>query len=192
MTSSDQRDLVAGEAGLHRDANKPRLSDIMDWPLLLRAGEIWARNCQPTEKYPGGKYPDIDGKPNYQAGIQTSKLLDSCQRHLTALHQGIDDDAESGIDHAAHLLCCLSMFAWMRDNRPDMDNRQSTPKPTSYLHHGMKFVMTTKTRQGRDRVRLVHCPHCGQPVTLDTADMPFTHWCLECGEPFRAIVGSPA
>jgi len=128
MSNDDQRDLVDGEKGLHRDGAKPRLSDIFHWSLLLDAGAVWALNGQPTDEYPEGKYPDIDGKPNYQSGIQTTKILDSCQRHLTALHQGRDTDRESGLDHAAHLLCCLSMFSWMREHRPDMDNRSKPAK----------------------------------------------------------------
>ena len=189
MADTEQRQVTEGEGGLHRDGDKPRLSDIFYWPLLLAAGDVWTRNNRPTEDYLEGKYPDVNGKPNYQSGIQTTKLLDSCQRHLAALHQGIDVDEESGLDHAAHLLCCLSMFAYMREHKPGLDNRTKPAKRRDPPVEGMRFVMTTKTASGKDLLRILHCPHCDVGVTLDTADMPFTHWCLECGEPFRAVAG---
>jgi hypothetical protein len=119
----ETRATVEGEGGLHRDGAKPAMAKYFDFDLLLKAGEVWALNNEPTDEYPEGKYPDIDGRPNFQAGIQTTKLLDSCLRHLIALINGYDIDSESGKDHAGHLLCCLSMFHWMRGNRPDLDDR---------------------------------------------------------------------
>ena len=122
--SGDQRPLVEGEGGLHRDGDKTRLADMMPWELVLEAGRIWARNNQPVDGYPNGKYMDLpDGRPNFKAGIRLSKYLDSMLRHLMALMQGKDRDQESGFDHAGHLLCNLAMFWWTRANLPAMDDR---------------------------------------------------------------------
>ena len=111
------------EAGLHRDDLKPRLADMMPAGLIREAGLIWALNNAPTPEYPQGKYPDVNGEPNYKSGIRTTRLLDSAMRHLLALIDGEDVDPESNRDHAGHLLCNLAMFWWMRDHRPDLDNR---------------------------------------------------------------------
>jgi hypothetical protein len=123
MADTKTRATVAGEGGLHRDGAKPRLADMVHWDSLLEAGRIWAQNNQPNDDYPEGKYPDIDGRPNFHGGIQTTKLLDSAQRHLIELMCGNDIDGESGYDHVGHLLCCAFMFAWTREHRPDLDNR---------------------------------------------------------------------
>lgn len=112
-----------GEGGLHLDGVKPRLADMVPADLLLECGRIFAQNNQPRTGYPNGKYPDIDGKPNYQGGIRLTRLIDSMLRHLLALMKHEDVDPDSGFDHAAHILCNLAMFWWMRQNRKDMDDR---------------------------------------------------------------------
>jgi len=115
--------VTAEESGSHLDGDKPRMADTIPPQLLLEAGSVFAQNNAPREGYPNGKYPDIDGKPNFQSGIQTTRLLDSCLRHLLALIDGENEDPDSGYDHAAHMLCNLSMFWWMRENRTDLDRR---------------------------------------------------------------------
>lgn len=176
MADTRQRSCVAGERGLHRDGEKPRLSDILYWPLLLGAGSVWALNNQPTEDYPEGKYPDVDGRPNFQAGIQTTKLLDSCQRHLAALHMGEDLDPESGKPHAHHLLCCLSMFEYMRNEKPALDNR--LPKPAKER----LWVKIDKDESWG--VITTAAPCCGIGVFVDEARVPYIHECAVCGEPY--------
>lgn len=182
MADTKQRTCVDGEKGLHRDGEKPRLSDIMYWPLVLGAGDVWTLNNAPTEDYPDGKYPDIDGKPNFQAGIQTTKLLDSCQRHLAALHQGEDLDPESGKPHAHHLLCCLSMFEFMRNEKPEMDNRAGVKKEPGL------FVMVSMN--GSYPLRKCTSPCCDNDVWIDIEEAPYTHRCAFCDEPYRVIVGT--
>lgn len=118
-----ERSSVGKEYGLHRDGEKPRLADMIPADLMLEAGRIFAQNNQPRPGYPNGKYPDVDGKPNYKSGIRTTRLLDSMMRHLLALMNREDIDPDSGFDHAAHILCNLGMFWWMRANRKDMDDR---------------------------------------------------------------------
>jgi hypothetical protein len=122
--SSDQRVCIPGETGTHRDGGKPAMAKYFYWPLLLGAGDVWECNNRPTEAYPEGKYPDdSNGRPNYEGGIQVTKLADSCLRHLFSFLQGVDNDAESGKPHLHHLQCCLSMMAWMVDNKPELDDR---------------------------------------------------------------------
>lgn len=109
---------------MHRDGAKAAMAKYFYFPLLLGAGEVWAQNGAHTDEYPEGKYPDTpEGRPNYEGGIQVTKLADSCLRHLFSFLQGVDNDAESGKPHLHHLQCCLSMMSWMVDNRPDLDDR---------------------------------------------------------------------
>ena len=124
--SDDQRHLIQGEGGLHRDGAKPRLADMLPAALLIEAGLIWAQNNQPVADYPEGKYPDLEGGvPNFKGGIRLTKYLDSMLRHLLALIDGEDEDPESSYDHAGHLLANLAMFWWTRENLPAMDDRRS-------------------------------------------------------------------
>ena len=129
--SDDQRHLIQGEEGLHRDADKARLADMLPAALLIEAGLIWAQNNQPVADYPDGKYPDLEGGvPNFKGGIRLTKYLDSMLRHLLALMDAEDLDLESLHDHAAHLLCNLAMFHWTRMHLPAMDDRcQGAPRP---------------------------------------------------------------
>ena len=122
---SAQRSVVDGEGGLHRDGDKARLADMLPGSLLIEAGLIWAQNNQPREGYPEGKYPDLPGGiPNFKGGIRLTKYIDSMLRHLLAMMQGIDQDADSGFNHSAHLLCNLSMYVWTLSNHPNMDDRE--------------------------------------------------------------------
>ena len=130
--SDDQRHLIRGEGGLHRDGAKARLADMIPAALLLEAGLIWAQNNQPVADYPNGKYPDLPGGvPNFKGGIRLTKYLDSMLRHLLALIDAEDVDPESLNDHAGHLLANLAMFWWTRENLPQMDDRRmgAPPRP---------------------------------------------------------------
>lgn len=124
-----QRHLTDGETGLHRDGDKARLSDYLDWSLIYEAGEIAALNNAKSDDYPDGKYPDMEGGiPNYKGGIRVTKFLDSIMRHLIAIILGEDLDPESGKQHAAHIICNLSMMTWTLYHRQDLDDRNRLPE----------------------------------------------------------------
>lgn len=42
---------------------------------------------------------------NWRKGIPQSKLIAASHRHLAAIQAGINYDAETGLPHAAHLMC---------------------------------------------------------------------------------------
>ena len=144
MPDETQRHCVIGEAGLHRDGDKARLVDYLDWSLIREAGEIATQNNAPRDGYPEGKYPDLEGGiPNYKAGIRVTKYLDSIMRHLIAIIECEDTDDDSGRSHWGHLLCNLSMAHWTVKNRPDLDDRMAVPEPA-------KRQDPTVLYQGRD------------------------------------------
>lgn len=140
MADEKQRHCTSGEGGLHRDGDKPRLVDYLDWSLIREAGAIAAQNNAPREGYPDGKYPDLDGGiPNYKGGIRVTKYLDSIMRHLIAIIEGEDTDDDSGYSHWGHILCNLSMAFWTLRFRNDLDDRMLTPEEASRRVSADKF-----------------------------------------------------
>jgi hypothetical protein len=60
---------------------------------------------------------------NWRNGIQVSRLISACYRHLTAINKGEDIDPESGLPHSYHLGCSVMFLSNMLATRPDMDDR---------------------------------------------------------------------
>lgn len=65
---------------------------------------------------------------NFKGGIQMSRLVDACMRHLLAYMDNEDTDKESGLSHLDHALACVSMAKYMEINKPEMDNRFNKEK----------------------------------------------------------------
>jgi hypothetical protein len=63
------------------------------------------------------------GAHNWRNGINTSRLIAAAYRHLGAINRGEDIDPESGLDHAAHLGCCVQFLDWTLHNKPELDDR---------------------------------------------------------------------
>lgn len=96
-------------AGIKNDQGKPSISLIPAESLELTAHAL---------TFGAAKY----GRWNYREGIAHSRMLDAAFRHLLAEMRGESLDPESGLPHIAHALASLSMLAWMRANRPDLDD----------------------------------------------------------------------
>lgn len=60
---------------------------------------------------------------NWRKGIPLTELLDSAGRHLLEMQNGVDADPESGLHHAAHLMCNAMMILAQSKYRPEMDDR---------------------------------------------------------------------
>ena len=102
-------------AGVKNDSAKPDLS-------LLPKAATWGMANALT--YGATKY----GRDNYKGGIEYSRLVAACMRHLTAFMEGEDIDKESGNPHLDHALASLGMLAYMVEQRPDLDNRYKDAK----------------------------------------------------------------
>lgn len=63
------------------------------------------------------------GRDNFRGGIAHSRLMDAAFRHLLAINRGEDVDSESGLQHAYHAAASVFMLIWMKENRPDLDDR---------------------------------------------------------------------
>lgn len=153
MADTETRACLEGEAGLHRDGDKAAMARYVYWPLLVEAGLVWAQNNKATEDYPEGKYPDIDGKPNYMHGIAHTKIMDSILRHLTSWLCGEDTDPESKRSHLAHAMCCLNMLAYLVENKPELDDRPLKPaiRPGSTFEEDFPYLCVYCGRRANEQ-----------------------------------------
>lgn len=97
-------------SGIKHDQDKPQL-DLIPSEALEEIGKVLTFGAK---KYSPG---------NWANGIEYRRLISACQRHVLAFNAGEDLDAESGLSHISHALCCLVFLAWHIRNRPDLDNR---------------------------------------------------------------------
>ena len=100
--------------GQRKDSGKIRMSAIP--PQFIT--EL-ARHCNANQF----KYPDINGMPNWTAGMSYSKLLDPLERHLQLFKDGQTYDYEQveGTNYRAHHLiaiawACMALY-WYEINR---------------------------------------------------------------------------
>lgn len=47
---------------------------------------------------------------NYLYGAAWSRYYGAALRHMTAWHEGEDEDEETGLNHLAHAICCLMIL----------------------------------------------------------------------------------
>jgi hypothetical protein len=98
------------------DSHKPRME------LLPTEGLVeWARAMTfGAEKY---------GDHNWRKGMAWTRVLGSLSRHLTAFLSGEDRDAESGVNHMAHVMCNAAFLLHYDKHQPQLDDRYKLPKP---------------------------------------------------------------
>lgn len=60
---------------------------------------------------------------NWAKGLKYTEICESLQRHINAFIQGEDDDPESKLSHAGHILCNAMFLSYMTLFRKDMDDR---------------------------------------------------------------------
>lgn len=97
-------------AGLKFDSDKPRM-DLLDQHALEQLSLVLTFGAQ--------KY----AAHNWRQGLQYSRLIGACLRHVLAFLNGEDLDPETHLPHPAHAMCCLMFLLWMQKERPDMDDR---------------------------------------------------------------------
>lgn len=85
--------------GIKFDSGKPR------WGLLPFR-EV--REVVDVLTFGAQKYSD----DNWQNVRPTNRYIDAAFRHITAWLTGEKKDAESGISHLAHAICCLLFLMW--------------------------------------------------------------------------------
>lgn len=96
--------------GVKFDAGKPRM-DLLDSYALGELAKVLTFGAQKYSAH------------NWRSGIQISRLLAAALRHLNALNAGQDCDEETGLQHAAHAMCCTMFIIWTLKHRPELDDR---------------------------------------------------------------------
>jgi len=92
------------------DSDKPRM-DLIDGEALEELARVLDFGAR--------KYAEN----NWRKGIKLSRLLAASMRHLTAIMRGETYDQETGLQHAAHLMCCAMFLIWTIKHRQDLDDR---------------------------------------------------------------------
>jgi len=106
------------EGGLHKDEGKSLVTSIPPG-FILEVGEVFAANHE--------KYPDIDGQPNYCAGLRYTRLIGSALRHVLKFSAGQDNNEDTGLSHLSHAACCLAMLWYMWSTcSADLDDRMDS------------------------------------------------------------------
>lgn len=105
--------------GIKLDQGKPRM-DLLDPYALIQLAWVLT--------YGAVKY----AAHNWRNGINISRLVAAAQRHLAAFNSGQTLDPETGLQHAAHLMCCAMFIVWTIKFRPDLDDRWKGNKKCSY------------------------------------------------------------
>jgi hypothetical protein len=96
--------------GKKNDNKKPRVDLI---PIEFTIGTAKALT------YGADKY----GEHNFREGIDFARLLAAAKRHLELEIAGIEIDKDSNNEHWMHVAASIAMYAFMKKNRPDLDNR---------------------------------------------------------------------
>lgn len=96
--------------GLKYDGEKPHM-DLLDADHLENVAKVLTFGAK--------KY----AAHNWRNGINVSRLIAAAYRHLGAINRGEDIDPESGLDHVAHLGCCVQFLDWTLNNKPEFDDR---------------------------------------------------------------------
>ncbi len=121
--SLQRREEEYGEKrAVHKDSGKPQMS-LLD-PLFLNACATVL-----TQATVGGKY----APHNWRNGIEVSRLLNSCLRHINEFADCRDIDPESGQPHIAHAACNLMFILRMLKDRPELDDRYVADSPQKSL-----------------------------------------------------------
>lgn len=92
------------------DAGKPPLA-LISRTALEEEAKVMAFGL---EKY---------GAHNWRAGMDFSRLMDACLRHVYAFADGEDNDKETGLSHLAHARCCLAFLLEYQGKSVGTDDR---------------------------------------------------------------------
>lgn len=96
--------------GMKFDADKP-LVDLIDADALEELAKVLTFGAK--------KY----APHNWRKGISYRRLIAAAFRHLLAIMRGEDRDLETGLPHAAHLMCCAMFLIWNMKHKPELDDR---------------------------------------------------------------------
>lgn len=97
-------------SGNKLDQGKPRL-DLIPTEFNIGVGKALG--------YGAKKY----GEDNFRKGIGYRRLLGAALRHIELELSGVPLDDESGLEHWMNASASLAMYAFMKKNHPNLDDR---------------------------------------------------------------------
>ena len=106
---SNKPDNVKPVGGVKADAGKAPIS-LIPTDYILGTAEVF--------NFGGKKY----GLHNFRKGLAHSRCLDAAMRHILAILNGEQYDAESGQPHIYHASCSLAMYDYQRINHPELND----------------------------------------------------------------------
>lgn len=98
------------DKSLKFDAGKPPIS-LIPRSALVEEAQVLAFGAQKYDRHV------------WRDGMQWSRLIDACLRHLTAFNEGEDIDQESGLSHLAHARCSLGFLIEYSKTHKELDDR---------------------------------------------------------------------
>ena len=98
------------KGGVKHDAGKPR-HDLIDAEAMTELAKVLTFGAQKYEE------------ENWRKGISFKRLIAAAERHIAEIKKCEDSDEETGLQHAAHAMCCMMFLSWMQRHRKDMDDR---------------------------------------------------------------------
>lgn len=54
---------------------------------------------------------------NWKKGLDLEEILESAQRHLISLFNGEENDSESKLSHAGHIMCNMMFYIYFKNNK---------------------------------------------------------------------------
>ena len=64
------------------------------------------------------------GSDNWKKGLNTTEIVESLLRHITAYLNCEDTDKESGMLHVGHIMCNAMFLSYMNKYKPEFDSRK--------------------------------------------------------------------
>lgn len=101
---------MAELTGKKFDGDKPRL-DLVSRPALEGLANVLGFGAK--------KY----AAHNWRGGIEFSRLIGACLRHVNAFNDGEDLDPESGLSHIDHAACCIMFLSDQIKRETGLDDR---------------------------------------------------------------------
>jgi hypothetical protein len=98
------------EGGKKFDGSKPQM-DLLNTTALIEIAKVMS--------FGANKY----GRFNWRKGLEWSRVISACDRHMKAFNDGQDLDPETGISHVAHAACNLMMLLQYIQSHPHLDDR---------------------------------------------------------------------
>jgi len=109
-----KKNIARMKKAVKHDENKNRM-DLLPPKALKGIGEIFTFGAKPP------KYTPHNYKEN--GGLDWTRVLAACYRHLNAWNDGEDNDNESGKSHLYHAGCCIMMLIDLVDSGIGKDTR---------------------------------------------------------------------